>query len=161
VDHLDELSSSLPSIPTGGPLEALQFFHGPTSSFLLSFSPIPSCCLSEDLPLWLEVEGLVEWVKVYAERKALPFPPPDILEPNFEKTILDEGKEDSAVVTEDDNENTSITALTAEGLSGGELMGEAELLLDEGSASEKAGEMYVGMYQTAIEMILDESSTRK
>lgn len=28
VDHLEQMAESLSSIPPGGPLEALQFFHG-------------------------------------------------------------------------------------------------------------------------------------
>jgi hypothetical protein len=93
------------------------------------------------------VEGLVDWVKGYAERKSLPFPPLDIQEPSLEVA----GEQDSSAPAEESKEMSRTAPEPEEGVGEGETapLGDA----DRGSTAE----MFVGMYQTAIDMVLDQA----
>mmetsp|Transcript_380 Transcript_380/g.693 ORF Transcript_380/g.693 Transcript_380/m.693 type:complete len:363 (-) Transcript_380:57-1145(-) len=122
VDYLEDLERCLgESISPGGPLEALLFLY-------------------EDVALWRETEGSVEWVAEFASSHPdlVPFPPSLDSTPAHVPAV-ENPKEDSS--SEQQLDNTSNNEDESDDSSG----------MDE----DEATEMYLTMYKTAIEMAMD------
>lgn len=87
----------------------------------------------------------MSWVRQYAERKNLPFPPSDIKETApIEQELEDEAISPQLVGEEEKSEEVKEEVNDVEEIEA----------IDEGDLFE----MYVGMYKTAIEMVVDEQS---
>ena len=107
-----------------------------------------AAAVSEDFPLWLEIEGIVDWVRGYAQRKSIPFPLPSEIQELYPKP------EEESDEVEGNGEGEVEQQENGEGGEKGE-GGEEE----GGVPSDREQfEMYVGMYQTAIEMIAEARS---
>jgi hypothetical protein len=105
---------------------------------------------AEDFPLWLEVEGIVDWVKEYVTRKSIPFPPPAAETPEVPPCSPGDEEDESKTGPGEEEEHDE-----QEGDASSSQQQEAEE--EQGQSESDLFEMYGGMYRTAIEMILDES----
>jgi hypothetical protein len=74
VEHTDQITTPAKA---GSIMDAVHFFEG--LQLIIVFTAFTLVCFIVDSPLWVETEGVIDWVKSFIEQEQLAVPTPPLV----------------------------------------------------------------------------------